>query len=88
MAISSLEFDEQLGAFRWPAVPTEDPYRLVLLGEDYSQVAVIDGIAVSPWKPTAADTVSWKPTATYHAYVLAVVNDRTVKSPMVRFVWQ
>jgi hypothetical protein len=87
MAISSLEFDELLGAFRWPEAGIEGPFRLVLLGEDYRPITTIDGIERSPWKPTDELRLSLKPTTTYHAHVLAVVNDRTVKSPMVRFVW-
>ena len=88
IAISSLTFDEQLGAFRWPELPGVGAYRLVLLGADYREITTFDGIERSPWKPTDELRVSWKPTQTYHAYLLAVANDRTVKSPMVRFVWQ
>jgi len=88
MAISSLEFDELLGAFRWPQADVDGPYRLVLMGDDYTPITTIDGIERSPWKPTEQLAVSLKPTVAYHAHVLAVHNDRTVKSPMVRFVWQ
>ncbi|MCK5942051.1 MAG: hypothetical protein KAI24_08795 [Planctomycetes bacterium] len=87
MAISSLEFDELLGAFRWPEAAADGPYSLVLLGEDYAPIARVDGIAGSPWKPTGEVAVSLKPTVTYHAFVLGVVNQRTVKSPVVRFTW-
>ena len=88
LAISSLEFDELLGAFRWPEAEVGGPFSLVLLGEDYRPITTVDGIERSPWKPTADLQMWMKPTVTYHACVLGVANDRTVKSPLVRFVWQ
>ncbi|MGC6487951.1 MAG: hypothetical protein ACON4Z_09925, partial [Planctomycetota bacterium] len=90
MAIASLGFDEQLGAFRWdePGPATAAARRFVLLGEDYAQLAVVDGIGPSPWRPTAAQTEGWRRGVPLHGFVLSVVNDRTVKSPMIRFVWR
>ena len=88
MAISSLEFDEQLGAFRWESLPDVASSRFVWLGEDYAPLEVVDAIGASPWRPTAAQTAGWPDGATMHGFVLSVVNDRTVKSPMIRFIWQ
>jgi hypothetical protein len=88
MAIEALEFDEQLGAFRWEEAAPDARSRFVLLGEDYAQIEVVDAIGPSPWKPTAAQSAGWPKAKTVHGFVLSVVNDRTVKSPMIRFVWQ
>ena len=88
MGIEALEFDEQLGAFRWEEAAPDARSRFVLLGEDYAQIEVVDAIGPSPWKPTAAQSAGWPRAQTVHGFVLSVVNDRTVKSPMIRFVWQ
>lgn len=87
MAIPSLEFDEQLGVFRWQAPPDASLNSFVLLGEDYAPVATVDAIGPSPWRPTAAQAAGWVRGELRHGFVLSVVKDRTVKSPMIPFVW-
>jgi hypothetical protein len=88
MAIDALEFDEQLGAFRWEDPAPDARSRFVLLGEDYAPIEVVDAIGPSPWRPMAAQAARWPAGQTVHGFVLSVVNGRTVKSPMIRFVWQ
>ena len=81
-------FDQPLGAFGWQQPPGAGSYRFVLMGEDYRTLQTIDGIGVPPWRPSAEQSATWENGATFHGAVQTVVNDRTVRSPMIRFVWQ
>jgi len=87
-SIEGLAFDQQLGAFRWQEPAGAGAYRFVLMGEDYRTVQTIDGIGAPPWRPSAEQSASWKSGVMFHGAVQTVVNDRIVRSPMIRFVWQ
>ena len=58
--------------------------RLVLLGEDYSPIDSVDGIEGSSWRPSEEQLRAWAAAGVGHAFATSVVNDRTVKSSLVR----
>ena len=84
LGISGLAFDEQLGSFRWQPVEGGGVSRLVLLGDDYSPIDSVDGIEGSSWRPSEEQLKAWAAAGLGHAFATSVVNDRTVKSSLVR----
>lgn len=88
IAISSPHFVDLAGAFRWGPGEVAGPFELVILGEDYREVARFDGIEGSPYRPAGEGQKALEAGKTYAAYLLAASEGRMVKSPLVSFVWR
>ena len=88
IAISAPKYDPVEAGFHWSAGDQDGLVSLVVLGDEYREVARFDGIEGSAFFPDQGGAGPLRTGQTYAAYLVGSCDGSVTKSPLVSFVWR